>query len=605
MPPLARASRTSIVSCRLTLLGWLIFGAAALPVAAAEPAGPAAATIQVADFGAIPNDGKNDAEALSQAFRACAERGAQRVVFAPGRYELMTDSQNSAQPLVLAKGLQNVTVEGNQAELIGHGYHPGLTFENCPRLTVRNLTVDWEPGTRTAGRVIEAGPGTFDLAVADGYQAEAGRPVRAIWEWDGQNRTPLYTQKFVDSYRLNQKGGPLTQLIAPGRIRITLDPATKVELPGRGRERVPQVGAEVIVFHLNRGGPALRIDQSPDATVEDVKIHTTIGMAFAAIMCHNITVRRMHIGIRPGSGEWLSARADGIHFNSCRGQVVVEDCTVENNGDDGLAIHGMYGQVTQRLGERELVVAQGRPGQLMPVLEPDLRPGDRVEFGWGENPLQPGATNQVERMERRDDGCHVWFQAALPPEVTVGAVVNNVETEPAFQMRRCVVRHSVSIGARLKTRRGVVEDCVFDHCYAYGLTLCCDADKWWESGPCYDMVIQRNQFIACGSGNQEGAIKTYAGRKASYPRVHKRLFFCENTVDAGQFGGRGASVTAAEDVRWERNTFLNLTSEAVFVEGSAKVVFRQNRLPGGGQKLLRLGGHVAEIEELDTLVKPQ
>ncbi len=578
---------------------------------AAEPGADPRPRLPVAEFGAIPDDGQDDAPALNRALQACADRNAAGLVFAPGRYDLRTVNQEPAVApipahLLLARNLRNLAIEGNGAELLAYVNCVCLRAEDCENLTVRGLTLDYYR-PETAGRVTALGADSFDLAVDAAYPFETGREVCEIWEWDGQKRAPLL--RHVRSiYRLRQSDGPLTSSDKPGVIRIGLTPQTEPLLAGVGQNRLPQIGADLIVFHYKRGSPALRLNACRNVNLEDLNIHSTVGMGTVLIHCRDVTVRRLNIGVRPGSGQWLSTRADGLHFMSCRGQIVVEDCRLENCGDDAFAIHGMYGRVTGRSGDREVTVAIGRPVNAdSPWLAPDLQPGDSVEFGWGANPLRPQYTGQVEKIERRGGETVATLTAPLPAELTVGALVNNVATLPPLQLRRCQMRNSFSIGARIKTRQAVVEDCRFENCLAFGLGLCCDGDKWFESGPVRDVVIRNNTFLDCGAGNQpEGAIKIYAGRVDTYPLIHQRIVFERNLIDAGRFN-RAATVLSAEDVAWNHNTIKNALHEAFWVDQSARITFSDNQVVGSQPPLFRRGKDLdpATVRETGTSFQPQ
>jgi len=140
--------------------------------------------IKVADFGAVPNDGKNDTPAIAAAIEACKDRKSTKLVFAPGRYDINAGPKprrRRRQPSLKIENINNMTIEGNGAELIGCDYSTMFHFSQCRNIAINNLTVDWDPLPFTQGKVVAANSSYVDIEVVAPFTAQAGRRTEACW----------------------------------------------------------------------------------------------------------------------------------------------------------------------------------------------------------------------------------------------------------------------------------------------------------------------------------------------------------------------------------------------------------------------------------------
>ena len=65
-------------------------GVAPLALCALLGCSGAARALHVSEFGAVPDDGKDDMAAISQAIQAAVRRGEREVLFDPGTYKMVT-----------------------------------------------------------------------------------------------------------------------------------------------------------------------------------------------------------------------------------------------------------------------------------------------------------------------------------------------------------------------------------------------------------------------------------------------------------------------------------------------------------------------------------
>ena len=147
--------------------------------------------IKVTDFAALPDDGKNDTPAILAAIEACRDKQSTKLVFARGRYDINggpMGQRGRLQPSLNIKNINNLTIEGNGAELIGHDYSTMFHFTECHNITINNLTVDWDPLPFTQGKVVEAEDDHIDIEVVAPFTAQAGRRTEALLGYDIERR---------------------------------------------------------------------------------------------------------------------------------------------------------------------------------------------------------------------------------------------------------------------------------------------------------------------------------------------------------------------------------------------------------------------------------
>ena len=112
--------------------------------------------INVKDFGAIPNDGKDDTPAIIKALEECKGKTSSKLIFDFGTYDIygsQKDERGNFLPSVDIKNPDNLTIEGNGSEFVGHDYASMFHFSNCSNLSISNLTIDWDPLPYTQGKV--------------------------------------------------------------------------------------------------------------------------------------------------------------------------------------------------------------------------------------------------------------------------------------------------------------------------------------------------------------------------------------------------------------------------------------------------------------------
>ena len=82
-------------------------------------------------------------------------------------------------PSIDIQNTDNLTIDGNGSEFIGHDYSTMFQFTGCRNIIITNLTVDWNPLPYTQGKVVEVDSNYIDIEVAAPFSAKQGAPYRS------------------------------------------------------------------------------------------------------------------------------------------------------------------------------------------------------------------------------------------------------------------------------------------------------------------------------------------------------------------------------------------------------------------------------------------
>lgn len=273
--------------------------------------------------------------ALQQALSACPRVDC-TVVIAPGDY-----CWSMGLP-VRASGLVRLTIQAHAAvlQLTGPQILPPaiLSFEDCDAVTVQGLSMAAPRPLFTMGRVtaVDNASASFGLQVDSSQYpllSDAGPLVQpwigqaqAILSWNPLKNRP---SKDVDIYQLK---------IPPGSFRPLNASHAVVTVTGSymtGKHGISSIarGQTLVVRHAVYTSVGLLFQNSSDVVVEDVTLNAAPGMGFRAERCHGVRLTRYRVA--RADGRALSTCADAAHFETCGGQISIDDCTFEGQGDDG------------------------------------------------------------------------------------------------------------------------------------------------------------------------------------------------------------------------------------------------------------------------------
>lgn len=426
------------------------------------------------------------------------------VAIPPGTYRVKPSGKNPAYHLAVM-GARDIEIVGSGATLVFENPKMGgIWFEHCTRMTVRGLTLDWDPLPFTQGRIVAADaalPG-YDIAVDQGYSDDP----------------ELFSKgAAVEFY------APATRLLKPGTWDLFNTHVTR-EKPGMLRLRVQSAAqvsgndaavGDLAVVNL-REKIGMRFMNCAAVAVEQVTFWTAPGIAVQEVggeggSRYTYTVTR---GPSPAgrAPRLMSATADAFHSSGVRRGPVVDGCLFEYQGDDGVAIHGAY----------SLVVSTGecRTVHISPMYEMPYRSGDCVRVYDGRtyrlkeqaqivavarDAVPEGAALEpVQKLwERYHSGAVRRSYYALTLDRALSTCLGDLAcssnwTGSGFAVRNNTIRRHRARGIIVKAENGVIENNLIEDVGTAGIFLGPEFAIWLEGDYVRNVTVRSNVIRRVG-----------------------------------------------------------------------------------------------------------
>ena len=428
--------------------------------------------------------------------------------YAIGQYMYVTNHSNGFKKIIFNfDGFNSVEIEGNGSEFIFSGQAMPFDFEECNKIRVSNIVIDWDIPFSFQGDIIEINKAEewFDL-----------KPYTEGFSWELKKGKITFPN--INGFSYSELGSTLshnkeTKAVDYGAWDMSLHPDSVEKQPNgllrfyvKGIKHYPRVGSVLQSkgdHDNNRYAPAFLTRNSKDIVFDKVIIHHALGMGFLFERSENIKIINSGIYIREGSDRMISATADATHFANCKGDILIENCRIEGMYDDGTNVHGTYVAVDKIIDSKTVRVAlkhkQQKGFQFAGV-------NDEVWFIKQPNP-QRRETNSVTKVKViNDDYTDLTFTSKIPTDLKVGDILENKTWNPNFTMRGNTIRDHRARNIIIKTpKKIIIEDNDLSSMMS-SIMLRGETFFWYESGNVEDVLIRNNRFIHCAYGGAEHAI---------------------------------------------------------------------------------------------------
>jgi hypothetical protein len=405
--------------------------------------------------------------------------------------------------------LSGLTIEGNGATLVfTNPEHGGLWFRNGANLTIRDLTLDFDPVPYTQGEITDysTADGTITLALDDGYPSLDNRMF--------PNASTVYALThgadggFVEGLRaLDSHDKHFTDIetISQRRFRLHLDERqsdfTGIE-PGHRL---------TVVARDNES--ALKCYRVTNPSLETVTVRTANGAAFVLAGCERPSIEDSTVAPPPDSNRQLATVADGIRYTNCGGGSLIRDCRHEALGDDSVAIDHHMATVTGFDGDDTVTVDNVHPFLVATgdVLEP-IAPNGQVR------PDLPPIASFEPRFSpdgERAKPATLTFESAVDDVVQQGDYLHNTDFgSDGYVIQDNVFRNHRANLIRANAGDGLIDGNVLDGVDGSAIELHTGtAGHWPPMGRTDSVVVRRNEIRRAG-------MRYIGGRNASAIRIH-------------------------------------------------------------------------------------
>ena len=444
-----------------------------------------------------PRSGSNAAVLWRHALAQANKIEDPEICFPPGRYDFFPEdcsqrycwfSNNDEGIKTIALDLQNqsgLRICGEHTEFYFHGRISPLVAENCSRLFIRGISIDFEDSFVSDADVVRHEGKLCWLKIAGKHRYENGRLC-----FSGDVYDNLSGKLSISSFDPEKQ-----ELVWNDR---------GVQVPNSGLlERdgligVPDLADRIasdalIIRHETRLCPGLVFNRCQDIQLEDVTIHHAAGMGVLAQLCRNVLLKNVRVIPR---GRRVSVSDDAVHFSECRGKLSLNECVLAATLDDSFNTHGIYRPLKMRIpGGRFYYLdsghfqQQGLPGAF---------PGETLEL------IKNDTGKPYARIKLRDARLlnksitQVIPEEDIPEEWKPGDCARVLESASAeLLIRNCSFRPLRGRGALVSgLKKAVISGNTF-HTSGAAVFVAGDAGFWYESGPVEEMILENNFFDNC------------------------------------------------------------------------------------------------------------
>lgn len=452
----------------------------------APPPTSAHHVFEVDDYGAAPTGTGDsgpairDAIAAAAAWSGSAPARSSSVIFSPGTYRVDRASSAAWYALEL-DGVARLGLYGSDTTLlVATPYAGAISVSRSATIRVDGFTIDYETVPFTQGTItaIDAGAGTFDLALQGGYPSLADT---ALFSGSG------YGTVRVASTGLMKRGGQVTFLFSHGASalpsgswRLTLTP-----------EHVGRIGdlsvGDGFVTGFRGNWHGIAVYRCSDVTIASITMYASPGAAFIPSDSDGTVIRDCLVTRKPGSSRWISANADGVHNHGGRVGPRIFGNTFEFLHDDGINVYSTSRVVTST-GSGSVTLAGGAI---------QLAAGDTVQLVDVSTGTVRGETTVVTITGDSLSGGSIGATLAALPAGTVPGdqVFNRSFSAPGADIQYNVFRELRGLGVRLRTDDAYVHANEMFDLANWGIWV--GNDPGYHEGPAgsANATIERNSVV--------------------------------------------------------------------------------------------------------------
>lgn len=429
--------------------------------------------------------------------------GKQEIVIPAGEYRVAPHQRSH----LTLNGVNDVTIDATGVKMICLETTRAITLSDCENVTIKGLTIDYDPLCFTQGHIIGL---SEDKKVID-FRIDNGYPDNL------EERIEIFDQNTKELKRNTYYGWKEFQKISDRTYRVEKGD-DYVYNPSVDTEEIGDILVTNNTHVTNGSMPhAVYSDNCKNLLLKDITLYSGNCFAFFETNGTRNTYLRCKVKRCPPEQDYTdrpmrirSNNADAFHSKFAHVGPQLIQCEASFQGDDGLNICGRY---FFSLGASEGCI------RIVPLGECDLTAGDTIEVVTYDGERLPllcvksiseGGKISAEELERiktlpSNDNIKA---ALLNPEnqyqnivvdkvvdFELGAVVGNRDRMGnGFLVKDCNFSFNRSRGVLIKASNGMVVNNVFEGNWISSILV--TPETWWLESGCSDNVfIEGNRII--------------------------------------------------------------------------------------------------------------
>jgi hypothetical protein len=530
---------------------------------------------------AVKGSQREAGEALIPKIMQAIASEVSQFVIEPGHYRFSPDFLS--QPVLIDQAADFKIVANDVTFWIEKPDGALLTITNSRNITIKGLTIDYDPLPFTQGTIVGLHPETKAILIEidNGFPSPLDAHIGPAIEAGRKSRINIYTPEGVlrDNIRDDWVSG--FERLTSGAWKMIMQGGWNFRQPAAAL--TPYKLGDKVVIPV-RAGSLFGVRNSESVIFDQCTVYAAGGMVFSATDgIGNHVFNQVNIIPRPGTGRLMSAVADGIHSYNSEIGPVINECRLENLGDDAVAIHGFFG----------IAFKNQQASNVIEVVNPmvyNYREGMELEFygfwdmdDYGSATIEDvevlsghEASSRVESFradyERRGNRLRTFpnqvvYRIRLSKPVALpddALMVNNDFVSAGFRVTNNRIRNILPRGILVKSANGIISGNDIAYVGHAGIALLSEADYWLEGPFNRNILIESNKVDhACISINSRmqpeamGAIYVNVQKNADFTGKHmvKDVTIRNNLISNS--GTPGISMNSAQGMIVENNIITN------------------------------------------------
>ncbi len=454
------------------------------------------------DYGILPNQSTDCTQAFYKMLTDHPENAC--FILDPGTYHFSseealrgdyyisnTDVENPRHLSILLKDMKNITIDGNGSLFLHKGQTIPFTVDHCDTVTLKNITIDWSIPLSAEGLIVDACKEWTDMKIDSDLFPHF---IKENWLYfKGENWESPYGSFCQFDHTTKKVAYGTADLFQSSKQEQLEDGTIRFYGPF---DPVPTPGNYGVLRHNRRLHPGIFLNQSSNLHLEHITIHNTGGLGILAQFCENLAFDHIRFEANRAAGrKVVSGHDDGLHLSNNRGEITVEHCSFYGLMDDPINVHGTTVKITEIVDTHTLkgifvhYQAVGfdcwaEKGQTISFID-HLSMASRGT----------GTVNHFELLSPKE--FIITFDTPVPSTFQVGDALENLTNSPSLICRNNYFGSCRARGVLVSTPKKVlIENNVFESAGS-AILIAGDANFWYESGACSDVLIRGNHFADC------------------------------------------------------------------------------------------------------------
>lgn len=469
----------------------------------------------------------------------------QKISFSPGEYHFYPDfivekekyiSNTDSQKYPYKKYALNIEnchhiqIVGNQTQWIIHGDMGILAILSSQNIIIENIKITYATPNVIDLKVEKVIEQTAYFLLPNNYEVKI-QEKQLIWQSDRSPYTGEHYWSAKDGLDLTQclekSSGQVYRLSEP-----FIKPSSKMEIKGALLSLTDEQ------FSCARPGDVYQLRETPrKVTAGFINLSKEItffschfcffyDMGIVSQMSETLTFDTC--SFTPEKGYYSSSCADTLHFSSCRGVIVIQNCCFKNPHDDMINIHGTFLKV-KKVQENKLVVSYVHPQTLG---FPPFLVGDQLQFYQSQTLLPLLKSYEITKIMPVCNSLtdyQLTLKEQLPKNLQVSEMLaSNLSTNPTVRIEECLFEKSPTRAILVTTSGHVlIQKNFFTHIFMAAIFISCDGKDWYESGPTKNVVVRENQFTFC---HKQAVCVEPTNEKSGNQKIHGKIFVQNNQL---------------------------------------------------------------------------